>query len=160
VVSWWGTLGLMLLSTLIVAGGIWAGWKLYGRVQGDGPDPLEGWIPGVYGVLRGRFYVDELYARTVVVWHERFALFCRRLDDVVFEGAVRAVGYVVLGLAWMNRFVDEYVVNPGFDGGCEGLRHGGKRLAGWHDGRVQSYLRVMGVSLTVLLLVLAWGCRS
>jgi NADH-quinone oxidoreductase subunit L len=155
-VEWLGTLGMMLLSTVVVALGIGLGWWLYGRRPGE-PDVLETTWPGGFRVLRDRFYVDELYQRSVLRWHDQFARFCRQLDDVVFEGMVRAVSYLVLGLAWLNRFLDEYLVNPGFDRGCAGLREGGGQLARWHDGRVQSYLRVTGVALTVLLLVLAWG---
>jgi NADH-quinone oxidoreductase subunit L len=155
-VQWLGTLGLMLLSTLIVGAGIGLGWWLYGRRPGEA-DPLETKWPGGFGLLRDRFYVDELYQRSVLRWHDQFARFCRQLDDVVFEGMVRAVSYLVLGLAWLNRFLDEYLVNPGFDRSCDGLRKGGGRLARFHDGRVQTYLRVTGVALTVLLLVLVWG---
>jgi hypothetical protein len=28
------------------------------------------------------------------------------------------------------------------------------------DGRVQNYLRAIGIALTVLVLVLIWGCRA
>jgi NADH-quinone oxidoreductase subunit L len=158
-VQWLETFGLMVLSTVIVAAGIWLGWRLYGRGMAE-IDPLERAAPGVFGVLRGKFHVDELYGRTVLRWHGRFAAFCRRLDDVVFESVVSGVTYLVLGLAWLNRLIDEYVVNPGFDRGCEGLRDGGGRLARLHHGRVQSYLRVMGVALIVLLLLFTWGCRA
>jgi NADH-quinone oxidoreductase subunit L len=158
-VAWLGTIGLMLLSTLIVAAGIGLGWRLYGR-QTDGADPLEARWPVAFRVMRNRFYVDELYERTALRWNDQFARFCRQLDDVVFEGVVRAVSYLVVGLGWLNRLIDEYLVNPGFDRGCQGLRGGGGWLARLHDGRVQSWLRVMGVALTLLLLLLVWGCRA
>jgi NADH-quinone oxidoreductase subunit L len=79
----------MLVSTMIVAAGIGLGWRLYG--QATEADPLETRWPGMFRVLRDRFYVDELYERSVLRWHDEFARFCRRLDEVVFEGAVRAV---------------------------------------------------------------------
>jgi NADH-quinone oxidoreductase subunit L len=158
-VAWLGTMVLMLVSTLIVAAGIGLGWWLYGQRTGT-TDPLEVRWPGAFRVLRDRFYVDELYERSVLRWHDGFARFCRRLDDVVVEGAIRAVSVLVVGLAWLNRLADEYLVNPGFDRGCDGLRNGGGWLARLHDGRVQTSLRVMGVALTVLLLLLVWGCRT
>jgi NADH-quinone oxidoreductase subunit L len=157
-VAWLGTIALMVVSTMIVAVGIGLGWWLYGQRNGSA-DPLETRWPGMFRVLRDRFYVDELYERSLLRWHDEFARFCRRMDEVVFEGAVRAVSYLVVGLAWVNRLMDEYVVNPGFDRGCRGLREGGGWLARLHDGRVQSSLRWMGVALTVLLLLLVWGCR-
>jgi NADH-quinone oxidoreductase subunit L len=158
-VAWLSTLALLLVSTLIVAAGIGLGWWLYGQRTGI-PDPLEVKWPGAFRVLRDRFYVDELYERSVVRWHNEFARFCRRLDEAGFDGMVRAVSYLVVGLAWCNRLIDEYLVNPGFDRGCDGLRNGGGWLARLHDGRVQTSLRVMGVALTALLLLLVWGCAT
>jgi NADH-quinone oxidoreductase subunit L len=162
VVSWWGVLGLMLISTLVVAAGLALGWRLYGGAGRPVTevDPLEGALPGPFEWMRRKFYVDELYERSVVMWHGRFAGWCRQIEERLFEGLVAAAVYVVLGLSWLNRLVDEYVVNLGFDRGCDGLRKGGVRLAGLQSGRVQDYLRALGLSFTVLLLLLAWGCRA
>jgi NADH-quinone oxidoreductase subunit L len=160
-VSWWGVLGLMLVSTLVVAAGLAAGWRLYGEGREVRElDPLESALPRPFEWLRRKFYVDELYARTVLRWHDQFAGWCRRLEEQLFEGLVAAAVYAVLGLSWVNRLVDEYVVNFGFDRGCDGLRKGGVRLAGLQNGRAQDYLRALGVAFTVLLLLLAWGCRA
>ena len=66
----------------------------------------------------------------------------------------------MLGLSWLSRFIDEYVVNLGFDESCRRLRCGGGWMSRLQDGRVQNYLRVIGVALTVLVLVLLWGCKE
>jgi len=63
-------------------------------------------------------------------------------------------------MEWFNRFFDEYVVNLGFDEGCRRATLGGRLLARLQDGRVQNYLRVIGVALTALVLFLIWGCRA
>jgi NADH-quinone oxidoreductase subunit L len=65
----------------------------------------------------------------------------------------------VLGLAWLDRFIDEYVVNLGFDKGCQELREGGGFLSRLQGGQVQFYLRAIGIGLAVLVLLLTWGCR-
>ena len=157
--SWWGVLGMMLISTLLVAAGLAAGWRLYGVGRGD-LDPLESAMPGPFEWLRRKFFVDELYARTVVIWHDRFAGWCRRIEEQLFEGMVKVAVYGILGISWMNRLVDEYVVNFGFDRGCDGLRKGGARLSDLQNGRVQDYLRALGLAFAVLLLLLAWGYRA
>ena len=160
-VSWWGVLGLMLVSTVVVAAGLAAGWRLYGRVREVKElDPIEAALPLPFEWLRRKFFVDELYGRTVVAWHDRFAGWCRRLEEQLFEGLVSVTVYGVLGISWFNRLVDEYVVNFGFDRGCDGLRKGGRRLGSLQNGRVQDYLRALGLAFTVLLLLLAWGCRA
>jgi NADH-quinone oxidoreductase subunit L len=160
-VSWWGVLGLMLVSTLVVAAGLVVGWRLYGEGQRVREvDPLEESWPVAFEWLRRKFYVDELYARSVVAWHDRFGAWCRRLEEQLFEGLVAVAVYLVLGVSWVNRLIDEYVVNLGFDRGCEGLRKGGVRMGGLQTGRAQDYLRGLGLAFTVLVLLLAWGCRA
>jgi NADH-quinone oxidoreductase subunit L len=65
-----------------------------------------------------------------------------------------------VGLSWVNRFFDEYVVNPGFDQGCRRLTGGGNLVSRLQDGCVQHYLRVIGIALTLLALALIWGCSA
>ena len=52
------------------------------------------------------------------------------------------------------------VVNLGFDTGCEALREGGGGLSKLHTGRVQTYLRVIGVALVALIIFLIWGRKA
>ena len=51
-------------------------------------------------------------------------------------------------------------MNLGFDAGCESLREGGGALSKLHSGRVQTYLRVIGVALVLLILFLIWGRKA
>jgi hypothetical protein len=48
---------------------------------------------------------------------------------------------------------DEFFINGGFDAGCETVRGSGWLLAKLQDGRVQNYLRVLGVGAMILLAV-------
>ena len=153
---------LMLISTVVAAAGIGLGWLLYGRrppKHTETPDVLERLRPAWFGVFRERFFVDELYDATVVRWTARFCRFCHSLDAMVLEGLVTVMAYLVLGVSWLARLVDDYAVNLGFDRGCERLRAGGGFLSRLQDGQVQNYLRALGLSLTVFLLLLLWGCR-
>jgi hypothetical protein len=67
---------------------------------------------------------------------------------------------LVIGLSWLDRFIDEYVVNLGFDQACQRLRKSGGFVSHLQNGQVQFYLRAIGLALTVLVLLLTWGCRS
>jgi NADH-quinone oxidoreductase subunit L len=51
------------------------------------------------------------------------------------------------------------VINLGFDKGCRSVGLGGKLMSRLQNGRVQSYLRIIGISLAVLVLFLIWGCH-
>ncbi len=157
------TLTTLMLSTCVVVAGLGAGWLLYGRQPSSeiaALDPLEQAQPGLFRVLRHKFYVDEFYEWTVIRLNAWWARTCDWLDRVIWSGAVQFVSDLALGLAWLSRLLDEYLVNPGFDEGCQGLRRGGGLLARLQAGQVQFYLRTMGVALAALVVLLAWGCRS
>jgi NADH-quinone oxidoreductase subunit L len=159
--AWSELLPLMLVSTLVVFAGIGLGGLVYGLLQADAAeknDVLESMYPSAFGILRDKFYIDELYEATVVRANAGFCRFCHWLDSVVLDTLVLAVSYLVVGLSWLNRIIDEYVVNLGFDAACQRLRNGGGFLSRLQDGQVQNYLRVLALALTVLLLLLTWGC--
>jgi NADH-quinone oxidoreductase subunit L len=159
---------MLSLSTVVVASGIWLGWRLYGRepIQKPGePDILERVRPAsalvvhdVFIWLKNKLYVDEVYEATVIRFNAWFAKVCDRMDKWVWGLLVMLVGYLVLGLSWVNRAFDEFVINLGFDGGCAGAGAGGRILSRLQNGRVQNYLRVIGVALAALALFLMWGC--
>jgi NADH-quinone oxidoreductase subunit L len=151
---------LMILSTVIVAAGIGLGWWLYGRrpiTSAEAPDAFERINPEVFGWLRDKFKVDELYEATVIAFNAGWARFCDLLDRWVWGGAVQLVSYGFIGFAWLSRLVDEYVVNLGFDRGCDGIQRGGSNFSRLQNGRAQHYLRALAVAIAVLVLVLAWG---
>ncbi|MBI3879196.1 MAG: NADH-quinone oxidoreductase subunit L [Verrucomicrobia bacterium] len=150
----------MLLSTAIVGSGLALGWWLYGRkpiTDAAAPDALEQLKPDWFAVLRGKFFVDELYEISFIRWNAAFARFCGWMEDAIWGGAVRLVALAGLGVSWVSRLIDEFVINLGFSGSCRGLAEGGGWLARLQTGRVQSYLRVLGVAFVILVLFLIWG---
>jgi NADH-quinone oxidoreductase subunit L len=158
-----GVLSTMLVSTVVVFVGIGLGWWLYGRksiTRGDEVDVLERAQPDVFHLLRRKYFVDEIYEWSFVRLNAFWAKTCAWLDLVVVSGAVQLCSYIVLGLSALNRAIDDYVVNLGFDEGCRGVSRGGKLMSRLQDGRVQNYLRVIGIALAVLVLFLIWGCHS
>jgi len=157
------TLRLIGLSSVIALGGICAGWWFYGRRPLKGAeevDPVERLRPDIYGVLRNKYYIDEVYEVTFVRLNAWWSRVCNWLEFWVWNGLARAAGYVVVGLSWVNRAIDEQVVNRGFDRGCDGIAQGGGWFSRFQTGQVQTYLRVIGVALAVLVLLLIWGWRA
>ncbi len=67
---------------------------------------------------------------------------------------------MVTGLAWVDSSLDTYVVNTGFDEGCEGFVQGGRLMSRLQSGRVQNYLRVIGIALIAFVLFLFWGRKG
>ena len=158
-----GTLGLMVASAVIVFTGLGLGWFLYGKRQRKTvaeKDVLEAAQPFIYRLLENKYYVDEIYEATVIRFNAFAAWLCDFADQWIFGGAVLLVKYITVGLAWLYRLTDEYFVNLGFDIGCEALREGGGGLSKLHTGRVQTYLRVIGVALVALIIFLIWGRKA
>ncbi len=159
-------LSILTVSTLLAFAGIRLAWAFYGRrdLGDESTDILERLRPAFAGDLftlfKNKFYVDEFYEATVIRFNAWWAHFCDSLDYWVWNGLVLLAGYAVLGLSWVDRFLDEQVINRGFDEGCREVGKGGKLLSRLQNGRVQSYLRVIGVALVALLLLLMWGCHA
>ena len=158
-----GILSLLIASSVIVFLGLGAGWWFYGRkpmASADEADPLEKLRPDIFGVLRNKFYVDELYELTVIrfnAWAAQASDFC---DRNLWGGAVKLVSLLTLALAWLDRLFDEWVINLGFDKVCDGARRNGFWMARVQNGQVQRYLSILGFSVAVLVLLLIWGIKA
>lgn len=151
--------GVMLFSTLIVFLGLTLGWWLYGNKPVDEKrDALEGIVQRpVFRLLENKYFIDEIYEATVIQLHRWLAILGDWFDRFVWNGIVQTVSYAVIALSWFNRSFDSYVVNLGFDEGCESVRNGGQLLSHLQNGRVQSYLRMIGIALAALVIFLIWG---
>ena len=151
---------VMFSSSIIVFAGLGLGWWFYGRrpiVSAEAPDALERLQPQIFHLLRHKFYVDEFYQATFIRWNWWLSRVSDWFDRWIWNGAVWAVSYLVLGLSWLARSADTYVVNPGFDEGCHTVTAGGKLLARLQNGRTQNYLRLVGVAFAVLVILLIWS---
>ncbi len=152
---------LMLLSGAAVGLAFLAGWMIFGKVAGEelrSIDPLQRALPALFRLLQNRLYIDELYEATVIRLNKAFARCADWMDRVIWDGAVQLVSGAMDLLARFNQGVDERAVNGGFDLGCDGLRGTGWFLSWMQNGRVQHYLRIVGVASSLLLLALLWGC--
>ncbi|PWU09074.1 MAG: NADH-quinone oxidoreductase subunit L [Verrucomicrobia bacterium] len=158
-----GILSVMGLSTIVVFAGIGLGYWLYGRKPvpaSQQPDPIERLWPDVFYLLKRKYFVDEIYDWAVVGLNRRWAQACDWLDRWVWNGAVQIISYLTVVLSWANRVFDEKVVNLGFDEGCEGVSLGARLMSKLQNGRIQNYLRTIGLALAILVLILIWGCHA
>jgi NADH-quinone oxidoreductase subunit L len=122
----------------------------------DQPDALQTLRPDIYKLLENKFWIDELYEKTIIAFNAWWAKVCD-LIDMWLSVLVHLLGYLIVGVSWVNRVCDEKLVNRGFDEGCRRVTLGGKIMSRLQSGRVQSYLRVIGVALAVLAVFLIWG---
>lgn len=155
-----GILAVMISSSLIVLIGLGLGWWLYGHkpaTTADSPDALEQMQPQIFYLLRRKFYVDEFYNLTFIRWNSWLARLSNWLDRCIWNGVVWTVAYAAIGLSWLARSTDTYVVNPGFDEGCHAITLGGRLLSRLQNGRSQTYLRLLGAAFAVLAIFLIWS---
>jgi NADH-quinone oxidoreductase subunit L len=158
-----GVVPLMVISSIIVIVGIGLGWWLYGRkpiTRADEPDALERIQPQFFHALSQRLYIDEFYDLTIIGFSRLSARIADWMDHRVWNGAVRLVAVAVTALAWIDSSVDAHAINTGFDEGCTSVVRGGRLISRLQNGRVQNYLRVVGIALIVFVLLLFWGHKG
>jgi NADH-quinone oxidoreductase subunit L len=158
-----GIVSVMVSSSLLVFLGLALGWWFYGRdpiASADAPDAVGKLQPQTFRLLGNAYYIDALYGATLIRLNTIWSYLCDWFDRFVWNGAVYLISYIVLGLAWIDNFFDTYVVNFGFDEGCRGVSDGGQILARLQGGRIQSYLRMIGVALIALVIFLLWGAKA
>jgi NADH-quinone oxidoreductase subunit L len=155
-----GVLPVMLSSTITLFLGLGIGWWFYARKpiqSAENPDVLDRLQPKLFNLLRNGFFVDKFYEATIIRFNAWFARLSNWLEGWVWGGAVRFVTYIVVRLSGLNRAVDTFVVNPGFDQGCRSVTRGGQLLSRLQSGRTQNYLRIVGIAFAALVLFLIWG---
>jgi NADH-quinone oxidoreductase subunit L len=154
---------LLLTSTAVVFAGLGLGWWFYGRkpvVASGEMDPLEKLRPDMFFLLKHKYFVDEIYEWSLVRLNRGWALACDWADRTLWSGIVLLLSWLVLGVSWAGRFVDEFVVNLGFDKVCDGLSLSGGQLSKFQNGRARHYLRILALGIIVISAVLVWGWRS
>jgi NADH-quinone oxidoreductase subunit L len=152
-----------MLTSFIVAGlGIAAGWGYYGRkpIDTSKADPLQGLLPDVYPALEKRLYFDELYEGTIIAWQRAWAQGCDWLEKWVWQGVMLVASVASQVLGWVNRIIDELLINGGFNASCAQVQAAGDKVEAAHQGNIQRVLRCLGIALTVIVLLLSWGCSK
>lgn len=155
-----GLIPVMTISSIIVVAGLALGWWLYGRrpiPPAGEPDALERVQPRMFHALARRLYVDEFYDLSVVLLARLAAGAFDWIDRSIVGGGVRLIARVVAGTARVDSAIDSSVINTAFDQGCGGLVQGGRVMSYLQNGRVQNYLRVLGIALIAFVLYLFWG---
>jgi len=156
-----GVVPLMLSSSVLVFIGIFLGWKIYGRKisHAEQTDPLRQLQPHIFSAFAHAFYIDVLYAATIVRLNTALAHLSAWFDRWIWNGGVQIVSHLVLGAAYVDSFIDNCAVNAAFDEGCTTVSRGGRALSLLQGGRVQGYLRLLGLGFIVLVGILLWGTK-
>jgi NADH-quinone oxidoreductase subunit L len=144
----------LFVSLALVAAGIALGFAIYRRAAGA--DPLQHAQPALFRFLENKMWLDELYDRTVVAFSRMAARLSDWMDRNVWDGLVRAFGGMGQIFGILTDNFDERGINAGVDEATTGTRGLGRVMSSWHSGQIQTYLRAVGVSVLVLLILYAW----
>jgi NADH-quinone oxidoreductase subunit L len=158
-----GLIPLMLASSLLVFAGLGMGWWMYGRRpirRAANADAVELLQPSLFHALHKGLFIDELYELTILrlVWW--MAIAADWLDRWLWSGIPVVVSAVTKSLGWVDFSLDRWVVNKGFDEGCNGVADGGRLLARLQDGLIQNYLRLLAAAVAALAFYLLLGYRG
>jgi len=145
---------MLFVSLTLVAAGIGLGFAIYRKAAET--DPLEQAQPALFRFLKNKMWLDELYDRTVIAFSRMAARLSDWMDRYVWDGLVRAVGGLGRLFGVVTTNFDERGINAGVDEATTGTRGLGRMMSGWHSGQIQTYLRAVGVSVLVLLVLYAW----
>ncbi len=152
--------GLMLLSILLVAVGVGAGWALYGRrprASATSADPLAAKAPGLVAALAARLGFDEIYAATFGRANAALAALADWFDRQVLDGLVRFLVSLGTFIGWINRDGDERGLNAGFDTTSEKIRATGLAYSRAQTGDAHGYLRTLALGFVILLVIATLG---
>jgi NADH-quinone oxidoreductase subunit L len=104
---------LISVAIAVALAGIAVAFRLYGGMRGHAADDAWGRrLPRVHRLLANKYYVDELYDRTVIggTWAAARGLF--RFDAGVVDGLVNGTAVVTReGFARFSGFFDRVVVD-------------------------------------------------
>jgi NADH:ubiquinone oxidoreductase subunit 5 (subunit L)/multisubunit Na+/H+ antiporter MnhA subunit len=144
----------LFVSLALVAAGITLGFAIYRRAAEA--DPLEHAQPALFRFFENKMWLDELYDRTVIAFSRMAARVSDWMDRNVWDGLVRAFGGMGQVFGSFTTNFDERGINAGVDEATTGTRGIGRVMSAWHSGQIQIYLRTVGVSVLVLLVLYAW----
>jgi NADH-quinone oxidoreductase subunit L len=153
----------IIISILLSLGGLFLGWRVYRNfAKRDAIDPVERAIGSFYQVLRNKYYFDEIYAVLFVRpshWvSETFTY--QWLDLKIIDGFLHGIARISMFIGrFFRNFFDLPVVNLAGDSIGEGTRGVGSLLRYIQTGRVQQYMMIALVVISVvgiLFYYLAW----
>jgi NADH-quinone oxidoreductase subunit L len=153
-----GALGLLILSLIIVIGGVGASWMVYRNPSNDSsaPDPLSDKLGGLWRFLENAMGFDALYEKAIIAPLAFFAGGIDMLERMVFVPLMGLAEGVIKCFGKITQSTDDHGINPRFDGVCANLQNRANSASSSQSGRPQSYLRAIGLGMSVLLVLYFW----
>jgi NADH-quinone oxidoreductase subunit L len=95
---------VMIISTIVAIIGFLLARKLYRGRELESDDAFGQRNPGLAAAIENKYYVDELYAATIVGPLEVTSRFLWKVVDAIIDGIAAMLGFVVRGFGDLLRF--------------------------------------------------------
>jgi len=148
-------LTLMAISVLIAALGIFIAYRYYlaDAEFAKAKRLAAKWWP-IHQALENKYWVDELYNRTVIRGTLLLAEVLWWIDANIVDGIVNGVRHLtVILFGHGSNMFDRYVVDGAVNGVANTARSGSMLLRRMQSGLVQNYALVMGGGIVLITLV-------
>ncbi|MGZ5444226.1 MAG: NADH-quinone oxidoreductase subunit L [Thermoanaerobaculia bacterium] len=144
---------LMAISVGIALFGVFLAYRLYVR-RPPVPDVLEQRLGPVHTLLANKYWVDELYAKTVIAGTLAFSRLMWWFDTWIVDGIVNGVRHLtVVVFGYGSNLFDKYVVDGAVNGVGAGAKGGSMMFRRVQSGLVQNYALIMGGGIVLIALV-------
>ncbi|HXG58628.1 MAG TPA: hypothetical protein VNL91_06370, partial [Thermoanaerobaculia bacterium] len=146
---------LMAVSVAIAASGIYLAYRFYLRdATWSVPKRLATRFRPLYALVANKYYVDEIYAATVIRATLLVSLACSWFDKYVVDGLVNLVRHAtVVVFGYGLQLLDRFVVDGAVNGIGWSAQSGSMLLRRVQSGFVQNYALIMGGGIVLLTLV-------
>jgi NADH-quinone oxidoreductase subunit L len=136
-------LGLEYALMALSVGGAIGSWYLARARYGENRSPHwaadERTNPG-FELLSNKYYVDEIYAATVVRAFMALRLVFAEMDRWIVDGVVNGISVLARAACWVTGAIDSYLVDGLVNFIAEGTLNAGTKLRSLQTGRIQNYV--------------------
>ena len=146
---------LMAISVAIALAGIALAHHLYVR-RPELPALLAERFQATYRTLLNKYWVDELYAASVLRGTKGLARALAVFDLYVVDGMVNGAGALTRAISWLGGAHDRWIVDGAVNGVAWVVRSAGSQARRLQTGVVQNYVLVVFVGVAALVALMRW----
>jgi len=149
----------VLTSFGVALGGLWLGWRMYGRkpLAAGQPDPMVAVLgESLYTTLQRRYYFDDLYTALFVkpsAWISKQVN--EFLDRGIIDGILHGLARFFTWLGDLIKVLNAWLIDGVGDGIPNWIYRFGGTMRGTQTGRVQQYLLIVLIAFLVIGILFA-----
>jgi NADH-quinone oxidoreductase subunit L len=150
----------VLTSFAVALGGLYLGWRMYGRtpLKAGEPDPMTKILsPSVYKLLQNKYYIDELYTAVFIKpakWFSKHVVVVF-IDKGIIDGTIHLIARVFTWIGDLFKVLNLWLIDGVGDGIPQGIAKFGTWFKRIQTGQVQQYMLLVLVAILLMGLIFA-----